>query len=49
MLELEVETSTGIDTSGFKQLVWSYDPNSIAANSPATGRVWPNTRLSAPA
>lgn len=30
-LELEVETSTGTIDARVKQLVWSYDPNSIAA------------------
>ena len=33
-LELEVETSTGTTDSRVKQLVWSYDPNSIAAEFP---------------
>jgi DNA segregation ATPase FtsK/SpoIIIE, S-DNA-T family len=33
-LELEVETSTGNTDTRVKQLVWSYDPNSIAAEFP---------------
>jgi S-DNA-T family DNA segregation ATPase FtsK/SpoIIIE len=33
-LELEVETSTGTTDTRVKQLIWSYDPNSIAAEFP---------------
>lgn len=33
-LELEVETTTGSVDTRVKQLVWSYDPNSIAAEFP---------------
>lgn len=33
-LELEVETSTGTPDTRVKQLIWSYDPNSIAAEFP---------------
>jgi DNA segregation ATPase FtsK/SpoIIIE, S-DNA-T family len=33
-LELEVETSTGTTDTRVKQLVWSYDPNSIAGEFP---------------
>jgi S-DNA-T family DNA segregation ATPase FtsK/SpoIIIE len=33
-LELEVETSSGTTDTRVKQLVWSYDPNSIAAEFP---------------
>ncbi|HEY1757090.1 MAG TPA: FtsK/SpoIIIE domain-containing protein [Bryobacteraceae bacterium] len=33
-LELEVETSTGMTDIRVKQLIWRYDPNSIAAEFP---------------
>lgn len=33
-LELEVETSNGTTDTRVKQLIWSYDPNSIAAEFP---------------
>ena len=33
-LELEVETSTGTTDTRVKQLVWTYDPNSIAGEFP---------------
>ena len=33
-LELDVETSTGTTDTTVKQLVWSYDPNSIASEFP---------------
>lgn len=33
-MELEVETSTGSTDTRVKQLIWSYDPNSIAAEFP---------------
>jgi S-DNA-T family DNA segregation ATPase FtsK/SpoIIIE len=35
LLELEVELSTGSTETYFKQLVWHYDPNSIASEFPA--------------
>ncbi len=35
LLELEVELSTGTTETYFKQLVWTYDPNSIASEFPA--------------
>jgi len=34
VLELEVELSTGTTEPYFKQLVWTYDPNSIASEFP---------------
>jgi S-DNA-T family DNA segregation ATPase FtsK/SpoIIIE len=33
-LELEVETTTGTVDTAVRQLIWSYDPNSIAAEFP---------------
>jgi DNA segregation ATPase FtsK/SpoIIIE, S-DNA-T family len=35
LLELEVELSTGTNETYFKQLVWTYDPNSIASELPS--------------
>jgi S-DNA-T family DNA segregation ATPase FtsK/SpoIIIE len=34
LIELEVELSTGTTDTYFKQLVWTYDPNSIASEFP---------------
>lgn len=34
LIELEVELSTGTTDTYFKQLIWTYDPNSIASELP---------------
>lgn len=34
LLELEVELSTGVTETFFKQLIWTYDPNAVASEFP---------------